>query len=103
VELALVSVTVKAPLTRSVLLKVEEAFTNIPAKLEVGDNVFPPRLDSQAPDDPEPPPLPEPQALPVPEMSPLLLACRHWSVPVMELTTRFFMVASFVSNESAPK
>ena len=69
--------TVRLPLTLNVSLKVEEAFTNMPAVVEVGVKADPPNVDSHEP------PAPVPQAFPDPAIRPFVSAWRHWLDPVI--------------------
>ena len=79
---------VRRLLTRSVLLIVEDAFTKIPALVEVGVSALVNRV-SQAPDEPEAPP----QLAPEPVTTPLVSTVRHWVLPVMPLIARDVVVA----------
>src|SRR3990167_8309693 len=73
---------VRLPLTRKVESKVDEAFTKIPAVVEVGVRALANRV-SHAPGVPE-----DPQAAPEPATRPMVLTCRHCAEPVIEPKVR---------------
>ena len=73
----------KAPPTLKVELMVDDAFTKMPAVVEVGVRARPAKVDSKG-ELPEP----VPQAEPLPETMPSVSAWRHWVEPTMPETLK---------------